>query len=166
MSSPRPSVSGRSSDLARSARALSVVLGLFSAISTLAIAFGYVAKWASFGTYHPYPQAEYFFVTALVALLALIEGGLALRRSDRIRVVGMPATAGLILITGIWSSISFFEPGYLLLAAGAIGVAAGLFAVLGSWRRVALGAAGFLSAIPISIVLGVIQLLLRRGYPD
>ncbi|TMC75041.1 MAG: hypothetical protein E6J09_13965 [Chloroflexi bacterium] len=166
MSSPRPSVSGRSSDLARSARALSVVLGLFSAISTLAIAFGYVAKWASFGTYHPYPQAEYFFVTALVALLALIEDGLALRRSDRIRVVGMPATAGLILITGIWSSISFFEPGYLLLAAGAIGVAAGLFAVLGSWRRVALGAAALLSAIPISIVLGVIQLLLRRGYPD
>src|SRR5256885_8249923 len=112
MSSPRPNASGRSSDLARSARILSVVLGLFSALSTLAIAVGYVAKWASFGAYHPYPQVEYFFVTALIALLALLEGGLSLRGSDEIRVVGMPATAGLILITGIGASIGFFEPGY------------------------------------------------------
>src|SRR2546427_2682508 len=142
MYSPRPSASGRSSDLARSARILSVVLGLFSALWTLAIAVGYLAKWASFGAYHPYPQAEYFLDTALVALLALIEGGLALRRSDMIRVVGMPATAGLILASGIGASIGFFEPGYLLLAAGAIGLAAALLAVAGSWRRGPLGGAG------------------------
>jgi hypothetical protein len=108
---------------------------------------------------------EYFFVTALIALLAALEGGLSLRRSDEIRVVGMPATAELILITGIGASLGFFEPGYLLLAAGAIGLAAALFAVAGSWRRVALGAAGLLSAIPISVALGVIQVLLRHGYP-
>jgi hypothetical protein len=106
------------------------------------------------------PQAEYFFVTGLIAVSALVEAGLALRPSDALRVFAMAAVGGLIFATGIGASIVFFETGYWLLLTGAFGL---LGAVFGAEtpRRVVLAALGLIAAFPLAIALGFLENLLR-----
>src|SRR2546422_5044358 len=109
---------------------------MISAVSTLAVAGGYVVKWLTTRVYREdVPQSEYFFITALIAALALAEARLALRRSDSVRVFAMPAVAGTIFEAGVGASIAFFEVGYWLLLTGAIGLLAAVFAVPGPPRR-------------------------------
>jgi hypothetical protein len=85
------------------------VLGLVSALSTLAVAGGDVARWLSTPVYRepPVSQSENLFVVALIAVLALVEAALALRRSDTLRVLAMPAIAGVIFVAGISASVYF-----------------------------------------------------------
>ena len=145
-----------------SPRGISTALGLTSAVSTLAVAGGYVAKWMTTRVYREdVPQAEYFFVTALIAVLALMEAGLALRRSDTLRVFAMPAVAGTIIVAGIGASIGFFETGYWLLLTGAVGLLAATFAAAERPRRVLHAFCGLVAALPISVALGLVQRLLR-----
>jgi hypothetical protein len=144
------------------ARRISTALGLVSAVSTLAVAGGYVVKWLTTRVYREdVPQYEYFFVTALIAVLAVVEAGLALRRSDILRVFAMPVVAGTILIAGIGASIGFFEPGYWLLLTGAVGLLAAVFAAAETPRRVLPALLGLVAALPVSVALGFIQRLLR-----
>jgi hypothetical protein len=133
-----------------------------SAVSTLAVAGGYVLKWLTTAVYREdVPQAEYFFVTALIAGLAVVEAGLALRPSDALRVFAMPAVAGVIFAAGIGASIGFFETGYWLLLTGALGLLGAVFAAAEPPRRVLLAALGFIAAFPLELALGFLQKLLR-----
>ena len=144
------------------ARRISTALGLVSAVSTLAVAGGYVVKWLTTRVYREdVPQAEYFFVTALIAVLAVVEAGLALRRSDTLRVLAMPAVAGIVFSVGIGASLGFFEPGYWLLLTGAVGLLAAVFAVAETPRRVLPALLGLVAALPVSVALGFIERLLR-----
>ena len=143
-------------------RRISAALGLMSAASTIAVAGGYVLKWLTTRVYREdVPQAEYFFVTALIAGLAVVEAGLALRPSDAHRVFAMAAVGGLIFATGIGASIVFFETGYWLLLTGAFGLLGAVFAAAETPRRVVLAALGLIAAFPLAIALGFLEHLLR-----
>ena len=145
------------------ATGISSVLGLASGLSTLAVAGGYVARWLSTPVYRepPESQSEYFFITALIGFLAVAEAALALRRSDTLRALAMPAVAGIILLAGVTSSIGFDEVGYWLLVTGAIGVLAAVFAAAERPRRVLQGLLGLIAALPLAIALGFVQRLVR-----
>jgi hypothetical protein len=144
------------------ARGISIVLGLVSALSTLAVAGGYVVRWLSTRVYREnVSQSEYFFLTSVIVVLALVEAGLSLRRSDILRVLAMPAVAGIILVDGFTSAIGFDEVGYWLLLTGAIGLLAGVFAAAEPPRRVLPGVLGLTAALPLAVALGFVQRLLR-----
>jgi hypothetical protein len=145
------------------ARGISTVFGLVSALSTLAVAGGYVVRWLGTPVYRepPLSQPEYFFITALIGVLALVEAVLALRRSDTLRVLAMPAVAGVIVVTGVGASLGFDEVGYWLLLAGAIGLLAAVFAAAEPPRRVLTAVLGLIAALPLAVALGFVQRLLR-----
>jgi hypothetical protein len=108
-----------------------------SALSTLAVAAAYVVRWLGTPVYREnVSQPEYFFVVAYVGALALGEAALALRRSDTVRVLAMPAVAGIILVGGVGASIWFDTVGYWLLI-------------------------GLIAALPLAVALGFVQRLLR-----
>jgi len=144
------------------ARGISTVLGLVSALSTLAVAAAYVVRWLGTPVYREdVSQPEYFFVVAYVGALALGEAALALRRSDTVRVLAMPAVAGIILVGGVGASIWFDTVGYWLLLAGAIGLLAAVFAAAEPPRRVLTAVLGLIAALPLAVALGFVQRLLR-----
>jgi hypothetical protein len=139
------------------------VLGLVSALSTLAVAGGDVARWLSTPVYRepPVSQSENLFVVALIAVLALVEAALALRRSDTLRVLAMPAIAGVIFVAGISASVYFDEVGYWLLPSGAIGLLAAVFATAEPPRRVLPAVLGLIAALPLAAALALVQRLVR-----
>jgi hypothetical protein len=100
-------------------------------------------------------------VVAYVGALALGEAALALRRADTVRVLAMPAVAGIILVGGVGASIWFDTVGYWLLLAGAIGLLAAVFAAAEPPRRVLAAVLGLIAALPLAVALGFVQRLLR-----
>ena len=145
------------------ARGNSIAFGLMSAVSTFAVAAGYLVRWLRTPVYRepPLSQPEYFFVTGVIGVLALLEAMLALRRSDSLRVLAMPAVAGIIVVTGFSASIGFDEVGYWLLYTGAVGLLAALFAATETPRHVIHALLGLISALPLAVALGLVQRLLR-----
>jgi hypothetical protein len=145
------------------ARGIATALGLISAVSTLAVAGGYVVRWLRTPVYRepPLSQPEYFFITGLIAVLALLEATLAVRHSDSLRVLTMPAVAGIIVVTGFGASIGFDEVGYWLLFTGAVGLLAAVFAAAETPRRVVHALLGLIAALPLAVALGFVQRALR-----
>ena len=145
------------------ARRISIALGLVAAVSTLAVAAGYVVRWLRVPVYRepPLSQPEYFFIAGVIAVLALMEAMLALRRSDSLRVLAMPAVAGIIVVTGFSAAMGFDEVGYWLLFTGAVGLLAAVFAATETPRHVIHALLGLISALPLAVALGLVQRLLR-----
>jgi hypothetical protein len=145
------------------ARNVSVTLGVISAVSTFVVAWGYVVRWFTQSRFRepPSSQPEYAFLTVVLAALAVLEAVLALRASDNVRVVGMPAVTGIITVAGFGATINFDELGYWLLYTGGIGLLAALVAAAEAPRRIIAAIIGFIAAVALAVVLGLVQRMLR-----